>query len=68
MRNIKLLRLAAKLSQAELAEMLNVTQQMISLYENSDNGPSLLVCDKICNIARKYGIDLSMQDIANDYL
>lgn len=49
------LRMDAKLSQAELAELLNVSPQAVQKWESGGASPSL---DKVVNIARRFGVSI----------
>ncbi len=47
---IKLLRKGLKLSQTELAERLNVSQDTVSLWENNKSKPDADTIIKLCKI------------------
>lgn len=46
-------RLEKKLSQAELAKIINVSRQTINMIENGDYNPTISLCVKICKILGK---------------
>lgn len=51
--NMKLARVAKDLSQQQLAEIVGVTRQTISLIEKGDYNPSIKLCIKICKTLDK---------------
>lgn len=53
MNNLKQLRENLKLSQKEIADKINITQQAYSLIESQKILPSLVVAEKISNLFEK---------------
>lgn len=51
--NLKKIRKSLKLSQADLAELVNISQRTISHYEKGDSEPSLVI---ICRLADAFNI------------
>ncbi len=50
---MKAARIEKKLSQAELAKMINVSRQTINMIENGDYNPTISLCVKICKVLDK---------------
>lgn len=50
---MKKARLDKKLSQAELAKIINVSRQTINMIENGDYNPTISLCVKICKVLEK---------------
>ena len=50
---MKQARLAKKLSQAELANLIGVSRQTINMIENDDYNPTISLCIKICKALDK---------------
>ena len=48
--NLKRLRLSLKMSQGQLAKMLNVDQRTVSAWENEVCEPSFAMLKKLCEI------------------
>ena len=48
--NMRLQRVIKKLSQQELADLVGVTRQTISLIETNQYNPSLQICIAICKV------------------
>ena len=42
-----------KLSQGELAKIINVSRQTINMIENGDYNPTISLCIKICKVLDK---------------
>lgn len=42
-----------KISQGELAKIINVSRQTINMIENGDYNPSISLCIKICRVLNK---------------
>ena len=57
-KKMKLARIAADLSQSELAERVGVTRQTIGLIESGKFNPSLRLCIDICK-----AVDKTLNDI-----
>jgi len=50
---MKSARLEKKLSQGELAKIINVSRQTINMIENGDYNPTISLCIKICKVLEK---------------
>ena len=50
---MKQARLEMKLSQTELAKLINVSRQTINMIENGDYNPTISLCIKICKVLNK---------------
>ena len=50
---MKAARLEKKLSQGELAKLINVSRQTINMIENGDYNPTISLCIKICKVLDK---------------
>lgn len=50
---MKQARLEMKLSQGELAKLINVSRQTINMIENGDYNPTISLCIKICKVLNK---------------
>ena len=50
---MKAARLEKKLSQGELAKIINVSRQTINMIENGDYNPTISLCIKICKVLEK---------------
>lgn len=61
--NIRKYRKAKNLSQDELAEMLNVSRQSISLWENGQTQPTL---DNVVALARAFGVSTDALLVSSD--
>lgn len=46
-------RLEKKLSQGDLAKLINVSRQTINMIENGDYNPTISLCIKICKVLDK---------------
>ena len=51
--NLKKIRKSLKLSQAKLAELVNISQRTISHYEKGDSEPELII---VCRLADAFNI------------
>jgi ribosome-binding protein aMBF1 (putative translation factor) len=58
---IRKLREHASLFQRELAEMLDISQDMVSKIELQARMPSERICNKLVDIANKYGFKLTLR-------
>ena len=59
---MKIARIECSLSQAELAQAVNVTRQTISLIDSGDYNPSLRLCIAICKAMNKTLNDLFWEE------
>lgn len=50
---MKQARIEKKLSQTELAKMVNVSRQTINMIENGDYNPTISLCIRICKVLEK---------------
>lgn len=50
---MKIARQEKKLSQGELAKIINVSRQTINMIENGDYNPTISLCIKICRVLNK---------------
>ena len=57
------IRIASKLSQKELAKLLNATQSTVSVWESSLRLPPYEVIEKLSEMGREYGIEFTLDDI-----
>lgn len=46
-------RLEKKISQGDLAKLINVSRQTINMIENGDYNPTISLCIKICKVLDK---------------
>jgi putative transcriptional regulator len=67
MNTIKHFRERVKISQAQLAGLLGMSQQMISFYEHGTM-PPISTCKDLIKIAQKFKVRLKVQDIVASYL
>ncbi|MEH7444861.1 helix-turn-helix transcriptional regulator [Bacillus sp. JJ1122] len=51
--NVKMARITANLTQQELADLVGITRQTISLIEIGKYNPSLKLCLQICYVVNK---------------
>ncbi|HFF1840413.1 helix-turn-helix transcriptional regulator [Bacillus cereus] len=56
--NVKLARVKAELTQQELADVVGITRQTISLIEKGKYNPSLKLCLQIC-----YAVNVKLDEI-----
>lgn len=56
--NVKLARVKAELTQQELADVVGITRQTISLIEKGKYNPSLKLCLQIC-----YAVNAKLDEI-----
>lgn len=56
--NVKLARVKAELTQQELADIVGITRQTISLIEKGKYNPSLKLCLQIC-----YAVNAKLDEI-----
>ncbi|ASJ51872.1 helix-turn-helix transcriptional regulator [Bacillus cereus] len=56
--NVKLARIKAELTQQELADVVGITRQTISLIEKGKYNPSLKLCLQIC-----YAVNAKLDEI-----
>ncbi|MDM5370078.1 helix-turn-helix transcriptional regulator [Bacillus bombysepticus] len=56
--NVKLARVKAELTQQELADVIGITRQTISLIEKGKYNPSLKLCLQIC-----YAVNAKLDEI-----
>lgn len=61
--NIKKIRKALCLSQAEISRELNVTRSTISCYERGVRRPSYATIRKIIALAKKNNLTIELEDI-----
>ena len=66
MNKIKLARMELKLTQAELANKINVTRQTIGLIEKGQYNPSLQLCIAIAKVLGKTLDELFWEGEEND--
>lgn len=64
---IRNLRQQLNMFQAELADMLKITQTMVSKFERFEKKPSEKMMIKLMAIAHRYGIRLTQKMIEEDY-
>lgn len=51
--NLKMARVEKSLSQEQLAEMVGVTRQTISMIESGNYNPTIKLCISICKVLNK---------------
>ena len=56
--NVKLARVKAELTQQQLADVVGITRQTVSLIEKGKYNPSLKLCLQIC-----YAVNAKLDDI-----
>lgn len=61
-KRMKIARLEAELSQEELADLVGITRQTISLIESGNYNPSLRLCTDICKALGKTLNDLFWEE------
>lgn len=61
-KRMKIARLEADLSQEELADLVGITRQTISLIESGNYNPSLRLCTDICKALGKTLNDLFWEE------
>ncbi|MEN6389193.1 MAG: helix-turn-helix transcriptional regulator [Syntrophomonas sp.] len=61
-KKLKLARIEHDLSQEQLAEMVGVTRQTISLIESGNYNPTLKLCTEICKVLGKTLNDLFWEE------
>lgn len=61
-KKMKIARVESDVSQEQLAEMVGVTRQTISLIESGNYNPSLNLCIAICKALKKTLNDLFWED------
>jgi len=61
-KKMKIARIECNVSQAQLAEMVGVTRQTISLIESGNYNPSMKLCIDICKALKKTLNDLFWED------
>lgn len=59
------LRKKAKISQKELAAILNISQNRISSFENDIGRPSNKIMKKIIEMSKEHGIVFTLEDMLN---
>ena len=64
-KKLKLARIAADLSQQELAEKVGVTRQTIGMIEAGNFNPSIRLCISICRALNKKLDELFWEDEVN---
>ncbi len=65
-KRMKIARLEADLSQEELADLVGITRQTISLIESGNYNPSLRLCTDICKAVGKTLNDLFWEEKKNE--
>ena len=65
-KRMKIARLEADLSQEELADLVGITRQTISLIESGNYNPSLRLCTDICKALGKTLNDLFWEEEKNE--
>ena len=65
-KRMKIARLEADLSQEELADLVGITRQTISLIESGNYNPSLRLCTDICKAVGKTLNDLFWEEEKNE--
>lgn len=66
--NIKKIRLALCMSQAEFSRVLDVTCSTISCYERGKRKPSFATIRKMINLAKLHNIKIKLDDIRPDQI
>ena len=61
-KKMKIARIESDVSQEQLAEMVGVTRQTISLIESGNYNPTLKLCVDICKVLKKTLNDLFWED------
>jgi DNA-binding XRE family transcriptional regulator len=59
---VKMIRQKLLMTQAEFAEKLDMSKQMISNYENGLYKPSMKTIKKLIKLSQEYGIDINLDD------
>jgi putative transcriptional regulator len=59
---MKIARIESDVSQEQLAEMVGVTRQTISLIESGNYNPTLKLCVDICKVLKKTLNDLFWEE------
>lgn len=63
MNNVRSLRLALRLSQAELAKNIGITQSALSHYENGACDPLVATARKLISYAATQGVEWRLEDV-----
>ena len=61
-KKMKIARIESHVSQEQLAEMVGVTRQTISLIESGNYNPTLKLCVDICKVLKKTLNDLFWEE------
>lgn len=61
-KKMKIARIESDVSQEQLAEMVGVTRQTISLIESGNYNPTLKLCVDICKVLKKTLNDLFWEE------
>lgn len=61
--HIEMIRLKMGLTRQELAQALELSHQAIFYYEHGLRRPRLSTCYKFIDLAKKYGVSLSLEEI-----
>ncbi|MGU7812681.1 helix-turn-helix transcriptional regulator [Burkholderia semiarida] len=66
MNNVRTLRLALQLSQAELAKSIGITQSALSHYENGACDPLVATARRLISYAASRGVVWQLEDVYSE--